>query len=149
MKYKEIEQSLFECDNSYLYAHCISLDLALGAGIAKQINMRYNMRSKLLSFKKQNPSYFDNFSYGFCIVVDGIANLITKDKCYEKPTLKTLEQSLISLKKYIMKHNIKKLAMPKIGCGLDRLNWEDVSTLIKNIFIDLDIEIVICYMNYT
>lgn len=147
MEYKEIEQSLFECEkSSYLYAHCISLDLALGAGIAKQINMRYNMRSQLLQFKKQYPNYFNKFSYGFCIVSDGIANLITKDKCYEKPTLQTLEQSLISLKKYIIKHNISKLAMPKIGCGLDRLDWNYVSLLIKNIFEDLDIEIVICYL---
>ena len=104
------------------------------------------MRSQLLQFKKQYPNYFNKFSYGFCIVSDGIANLITKDKCYEKPTLQTLEQSLISLKKYIIKHNISKLAMPKIGCGLDRLDWNDVSILIKNIFEDLDIEIVICYL---
>lgn len=147
MQYKEIEQSLFECDkNDYLYAHCISLDLALGAGIAKQINYRYNMRSHLLTFKKQYPSYFENFAYGFCITIDGIANLITKNKCYEKPTMKTLEESLISLKKYVVKNNIKKLAMPKIGCGLDRLNWDEVSFLIKNIFNDLDIEIIICYI---
>lgn len=147
MQYKELNQNLFECDkNKYLYAHCISLDLALGAGIAKQINYNYQMKNKLQSFKKENPSYFESFSYGFCIVVDGIANLITKNRYFEKPTIKTLEDSLISLKKYIVKHNIHYLAMPKIGCGLDRLNWEDVSILIKEIFNDLDIEIIICYI---
>lgn len=147
MQYQEIEQNLFECKKEeYLYAHCISLDLALGAGIAKQINYKYNMRSQLFAFKKQYPVYFEKFAYGFCIIIDGVANLITKNKCYDKPTMKTLEESLISLKKYIVKNNIKKLAMPKIGCGLDRLNWEDVSLLIKNIFNDLDIEIIICYI---
>lgn len=147
MQYKELNQSLFECDKTkYLYAHCISLDLALGAGIAKQINNKYQIKSKLQAFKTKNSFYFENFSYGFCIVADGIANLITKNKYFEKPTLKTLEESLISLKKYILNHNIHFLAMPKIGCGLDRLNWEDVSNLIKEIFEDLDIEIIICYI---
>lgn len=147
MQYAEINQSLFECDkNKYLYAHCISLDLALGAGIAKQINDRYQMRNKLILFKKQNEKYFENFSYGFCVTIDGVSNLITKNKCFEKPTMKTLEESLISLKKYIIKYNIKYLAMPQIGCGLDKLEWNEVSKLIKQIFSDLDIDIIICYI---
>lgn len=33
--------------------------------------------------------------------------------------------------------------MPKIGCGIDRLNWKKVSEIIKEIFEDVDIEIII------
>ena len=42
--------------------------------------------------------------------------------------------------------NITKIAMPKIGCGLDKLKWEDVSSAIKEIFADSQIEIVVCYL---
>ena len=42
--------------------------------------------------------------------------------------------------------NIKKLVMPKIGCGLDRLSWDKVEPMIQEIFKDLDIEIVVCYL---
>ena len=42
--------------------------------------------------------------------------------------------------------NIKKLAMPKIGCGLDRLQWSKVRENIKEAFKDIDIEIVVKYL---
>jgi hypothetical protein len=41
---------------------------------------------------------------------------------------------------------IKYLAMPKIGCGLDKLDWNRVSDMIREIFSDLDIEIMVCYL---
>jgi O-acetyl-ADP-ribose deacetylase (regulator of RNase III) len=135
------------CDkNEYLYVHCISLDFALGAGIAKQINARYNMRGKLFDMKNKYPQYFKEFKYGFCVTIDGVSNLITKDKYYNKPTMKTMKEALVSLKKYVENNKVKKIAMPKIGCGLDRLDWNDVSSLIKKIFQDIDVEIVVCYI---
>jgi len=52
------------------------------------------------------------------------------------------------LKDFSLKKNIKKLAMPKIGCGLDCLLWDCVEEEIKNIFNMTDIEIVVCYNGY-
>lgn len=46
----------------------------------------------------------------------------------------------------MQENNIEKIAMPKIGCGLDKLNWCDVSSAIKEIFADSSIEIVVCYL---
>jgi hypothetical protein len=34
--------------------------------------------------------------------------------------------------------------MPIIGCGLDRLQWDKVSEIIKDVFKDTDIEILVC-----
>ena len=48
------------------------------------------------------------------------------------------------MKNYCIYNNINKIAMPLIGCGLDRLKWNRVSQMIKDIFNDTDIEIVIC-----
>ncbi len=39
--------------------------------------------------------------------------------------------------------NITKLAIPKIGCGLDRLQWNVVEPIIKGVFSDLNIEIIV------
>lgn len=41
-------------------------------------------------------------------------------------------------------NDIKKVAMPIIGCGLDRLKWDKVSKTIKKMFDDMDIEILVC-----
>ena len=39
---------------------------------------------------------------------------------------------------------IKKIAMPWIGCGLDRLNWLLVRQVIIHAFATTDIEVMIC-----
>lgn len=44
------------------------------------------------------------------------------------------------------RHEIKYLAMPKIGCGLDRLQWGKVREIIQDKFKDLDIEIEVRYL---
>ena len=42
-----------------------------------------------------------------------------------------------------LKHNVTKLAMPKIGCGLDGLAWPKVKDIIKEIFYNDVVSIVI------
>lgn len=49
MIYKEEKRDLFSVDDSYYIAHCISADFALGAGIAKEIDRRFNTREELKS----------------------------------------------------------------------------------------------------
>ena len=83
---------------------------------------------------------------GFCVYEAPVYNLITKRFVWEKPTLDTLRTALCDLKEQLQNSALKKVVMPKIGCGLDRLNWADVSELLKTIFNDLDIEIVVCYL---
>lgn len=38
------------------------------------------------------------------------------------------------------------IAMPKIGCGLDKLEWSKVKAIIEEVFAGTDIEILICYL---
>ena len=52
--------------------------------------------------------------------------------------------ALKKMKQICLEYNIKKIAMPVIGCGLDRLNWNDVSEQIKDIFADTNVEILVC-----
>jgi hypothetical protein len=40
--------------------------------------------------------------------------------------------------------SIRKIAMPLIGCGLDRLDWNKVKDVIEDVFSDTDIEILVC-----
>ena len=75
-----------------------------------------------------------------------VANLITKRYYYNKPTYETLKESLAELKEYIDKKDIKRIFMPKIGCGLDGLKWEKVKLIIEEIFADADIEILVFYL---
>lgn len=48
------------------------------------------------------------------------------------------------MKALCQSENIHKIAMPIIGCGLDRLEWDKVSRIIKDVFQEEDIEILVC-----
>jgi len=72
-------------------------------------------------------------------------NLVTKEKYWHKPTLITIRQALEAAKRYTdIWLRMRKIAMPKIGCGFDKLKWEDVSEIIKDVFKDTDVEILVC-----
>ncbi len=47
------------------------------------------------------------------------------------------------MKQHCEEHGVKKLAMPRIGCGLDRLDWNKVRLMIKEIFKETYIEVTI------
>ena len=55
--------------------------------------------------------------------------------------MEQLRSSLEEMRKLCEERQIRRLAMPRIGCGLDRLSWDRVVPMIKQIFADLDIEI--------
>ena len=75
-----------------------------------------------------------------------IIDLVTKTRYWHKPTMYSMRKALEKMKRGCEIENITKIAMPKIGCGLDKLKWEDVSLVIKEIFADSPIDIVVCYL---
>ena len=142
MIYKEIKGDLFSVPEYYYLAHCISADFALGAGIAKQFDKLYDMRDKLNKYYLEQKYQ----CVGKALMVGKVFNLVTKQRCWQKPTYDTLCKSLMALKLHCMKLEIKKLAMPKIASGLDRLDWNRVSEIVKEIFNDMDMEIKVYYL---
>lgn len=132
-------KDLFTVPQGYYLAHCISADFALGAGIAKTFDKVYNMRFKL--FRD-----YDGYEYegGDALLVDNVFNLVTKSKCYHKPTYESLRESLEVMKRIMEVSAITKLAMPKIAAGLDRLEWSKVYDIICEVFEDTDVEILVC-----
>lgn len=144
MTFQENKQDLFSVGVNYHLAHCISADFALGAGIALKFNELYDMR-KRLKWLYSKDSMVTSL-VGCALLVDNVFNLVTKEKCSQKPTYFTLEVALNEMKEHMVSTKATKLAMPKIGCGLDKLNWDIVKLMIQKTFIDTDIDILICYM---
>ena len=161
MIYKEVQADLFDYyDKGYYVAQCLSADLVAGAGIAVEFNNRLNMKNKLLKRypdgayikgKDENGISFKRF-IPQAILQDRVFNLITKDRVWEKPTLGNLGLSLSAMRirmtnmKLSDDINVNKIALPLIGCGIDGLEWFRVRELIEKVFGDMDIEIVVCYL---
>ena len=150
---KEEKRDLFTVSNDYALVHCISADFKLGAGIAKKFDRLFNARQKLFnvfptSWMPRWDKTQEKFRGGSIILFSDYTffNLITKRNYWDKPTLTTIENALIWMKEQCEDHCITKLAMPRIGCGLDRQKWENVRPLIEKVFADTDIEILICYL---
>lgn len=69
--------------------------------------------------------------------------LVSKNETYSKPTYQDLSYSLEAMRKHMKENNVSKLAMPRIGCGIDGLQWDKVSDLIKEVFGKENVEITI------
>lgn len=133
------KRDLFTMPQGYYLAHCISSDFALGAGIAKTFDSVYNMRFKLFN---KYPDY--EWRGGDALLINNTFNLVTKHKYWHKPTYESLREALEMMREQMDFECITKLAMPRLGCGLDRLQWAKVYEIICEVFEDMDVEIVIC-----
>lgn len=141
MNYHEEKMDLLSVPQGWWIAHCISADFALGAGVAKQIDNVFGMRNMLHAMWDGEPA---DSMVGSCLPCGNVLNLVTKERYWMKPKLDSLKEALHDMYLLAKEQYIKKIAMPKIGCGLDKLNWDDVSPMIKEIFKDTDIEIMVC-----
>ena len=145
MIYREEVRDLFSVPDDYYLAHCISADFGMGKGIAIEFNKRFDMKHIL---RTKYPDYVNQFHrqkrLSDCILEGRVFNLITKERYFEKPTYNTLTGALRKMKALCQSENIHKIAMPIIGCGLDRLEWDKVSRIIKDVFQEKDIEILVC-----
>ena len=133
----EEKRDLFSVQECYFLAHCIASDLRMGAGIAVPMNAKFGLRAKLRASGQ-------SLDHPTCILTGRVFNLITKRVSQGKPTLKSLENALWKMKVIVKAEGVTKIAMPKIGCGLDRLHWPEVRAVLENVFGNMDVEILVC-----
>lgn len=126
--YEEKYDDLFTSETEGI-AHCISKDVKMGKGIAVEFRKRYEGIEEIL---EQSPSIGN-----ICILRRNnkwIYYLITKRLYWEKPTYDNLKSCLEVMKQHMKENRVNSVAMPQIGCGLDKLKWEVVRKIIKEIF---------------
>lgn len=159
MIYKEEYRDLFTLPGNYILAHCVSRDLAMGAGIAKVFRDKYAIKKALTHRSTVPNSTYQAFGYGECLFTVTpespwlVGNLITKERYWEKPTYDRLRTALNDFRDGIQRFFAQgrdgriydiKIGMPLIGCGLDRLEWGEVSKIINQVFVNTNYEILIC-----
>lgn len=142
MTYHIIYNNLFSCDADAYLAHCISADYALGAGIAKTFEAKYHLRQQLhTQFPKIGDKNIGRL--GSAARIGKVFNLITKTQYWQKPTYTTLRSALADMRRQCEELHVQKLAMPCIGCGLDKLEWPVVEHIIQETFTGTAIDIIV------
>lgn len=146
MTINEEKGNLFDLPSEYVLVHCISHDCALGAGIAAEFERRFKIKNLLKEFIQiKKIPYYPHVIWTHAVGCF-VLNMITKEKYWHKPTREDFELELDDLVELCENSNVHKLGMPRIGCGLDRLQWSWVKSKIEEKFANMDIDIQVRYL---
>ena len=55
--------------------------------------------------------------------------------------LKAIAYCLIGVNEYMHNHKLMTIAMPKIGCGLGGLEWDEVRQLVDELLVGIDVHV--------
>ncbi|XP_032805067.1 ADP-ribose glycohydrolase OARD1 [Petromyzon marinus] len=137
----EVQGDLFSCPPNEALAHCISADCRMGAGIAKIFKAKFSGTQELLTQAKK---------VGEVAVLERngrfIYYLVTKMKAFNKPTYPDLESSLRAMRHHCTSHGVTAVSLPRIGCGLDKLQWDRVKWIMEKVFRDSGIKLTVYYL---
>ena len=68
---------------------------------------------------------------------------MTKERFCDKPYLCTLPETLEARKIHASTNGVSTIAIPKLGCGLDEMNWQEIVNKLRDIFAYADAQIVV------
>lgn len=135
---REVHGDLFSCPNSASLAHCISEDAHMGKGIATAFKKKFGQVEEIRS-QRQRPG-------GVAVLKSGdrfVYYLVTKPKYFHKPTYESLTSSVKAMRDHCVQNGVKKLCMPRIGCGLDKLEWKRVKAVLAEEFVKTDVQLTV------
>ena len=133
---REISGDLFTSTDSL--CHCISSDFRLGRGIARIFRRKYPRIMELQNLQIGRG--------GFVYLSVGrryVYNLITKDRYYQKPSYVDLRRSLESMRSHVVSRGVSRISIPRLGCGLDQLEWSVVKQILFEVFVDCNLVITV------
>lgn len=128
------KRDLFSVPVYYYLAHAIPSSLRLrGGNISRAIDSFYNM-SQCIEDIEEDWMHHE----GAVFNVGNVFNLVMGAKddngVYHKPTEDTVFTAFKNLALDCFENHIKYLAMPKIACGHNGMDWEDVKKLLVEAF---------------
>lgn len=126
---QEVTGDLFSAPEDFALAHCVAADFRMSAGIATRFKAKFGDVDHLLrqgrkvgqvAFLRKGNRY--------------VFYLITKNESHLKPTLKSLRKAVYELRRHCDEFKVANLAIPRLGCGLDQLDWPTVRQIIAKAF---------------
>lgn len=135
---KLIEENLLNVPIIYKVAQAINADLSFSPkGLTGLMNKYFNIGEQLLDYVNVE------WETGDVIPTGSVYNLLTKNNKDDCATYDNVKLCLENLRDICYRDNTKYLAIPKIGCGRDKLNFTKVLYLICDIFGNTDIQVCV------
>ncbi|VEN61760.1 unnamed protein product, partial [Callosobruchus maculatus] len=123
---REEHPDLFTVPDEYALAHCVARDLRMSRGIASEFQRLFGQLDEL---KRQGGRV------GQVLELRSdqrrLYYLISKEKSYQKPTYRTVWEALLDLREELLTANVLKLAIPRLACGRDGLDWRIIRNMLE------------------
>lgn len=132
----EAEGDILKLDPKVALCHCVGKDFWMSEGVAADFKDEFGGQDDLQAQEMGVGEVAVLKKYNKVVYY-----LVSKEKSTGKPKLADLVLCLIELKKKCIEDEVRELAMPRIGAGLDRLDWEVVKKEVNKVFIDSDIKV--------
>ena len=128
-------------------AHCVSAAFAMRKGIAAEVVGKFPfLRKSALQFSFQPGTIF---AYRHEESQRFIYNLVTKVKCSDKPNPPDVANAIEAMREHALSNNVKVIAMPRLASGVDGLPWNEVQTMLLDIFWISGIQIQVYYLPFS
>jgi hypothetical protein len=79
-------------------------------------------------------------------LVERAVVLVTKERYFDKPTYASLASSVAAMAAHAVKQGVKRLCLPRIGGGLDRLAWPKVRHVLEDAFAGTGVAVVVYHL---
>lgn len=136
-KVQEVNGNLFEVKEDVSLAHCVSKDFKMPKGIALKFRRKFGKIDELqMQQKNVTEIAYLKLENRF------IFYFIVKENHWQKPTYENFFKTIVELRKICEEKHLSKVAIPKIGCGLDQMNWTQVKTMINYVFKNSNVNII-------
>lgn len=147
---RELKEDLLAMPVYYNIAHCIPADLTAHGITAQRIEAIYDLVNLL---KHDYMDWKVRPDVGDVNYLKNVFTLFATPKKYARPSMEDLRKCVANLAQECADLGIMHLAMPRIGCGHNKLNWDEVKDMIceefKKVYVDsVDasvIHITFCY----
>ena len=147
---RELKEDLLSMPVYYNIVHCIPADLTVHGITAQRIEAVYDLVNLL---KHDYMDWKVRPDVGDVNYLKNVFTLFVTPKKYARPSMEDLRKCVANLAQECVDLGIMHLAMPRIGCGHNKLNWDEVKDMIceefKKVYVDsVDacvIHITFCY----
>lgn len=138
-------------NNQSAVTHAVAADMALGKGLALLVKKRFpKLVQQLKTEAKTQVAVGDVVVQptveGGGVRSDFLFHLVTKKVSRGYPTLADFKLALTTLFDSLVEYGFKKVAMPKIGMGLDRLKAVDVLAALDEQIERTGVDVVMIYL---
>lgn len=150
MPIKHIQGDLFAADVAVI-AHGINMTNVEWGGVAGILGTKYpKVRDAVKSLISLDALY-----PGCCAIMptgnvaskaDHVANLVSQVKPGADARLGLIMSSLIGLESQCRTSDRMTVAIPRIGCGIGGLTWEQVEPIMQAVFEDSQVELQVYYL---